>query len=205
MGGKLGSILACGYSIDLEERGLLRDSGGCPLPGWHVSGPDSASAGSRSTLVGAMKTFANPVDRQSAVHRLAQLQPIHQARWGRMSAHQMLCHLSDSFRAVMGDKSVSPATGLLQRTLVKWVALNSPFPWPRGVPTRPEMDQFVGGPAPVEFDADRKSLVVLIDRFSNPQRDFEWTPHPIFGPMQDPDWRRWGYLHTDHHLRQFGL
>jgi len=29
--------------------------------------------------------------------------------------------------------------------------------------------------------------------------------HPIFGRMSLWEWQRWGYLHTDHHLRQFGL
>jgi prephenate dehydrogenase len=28
--------------------------------------------------------------------------------------------------------------------------------------------------------------------------------HPMFGPMSPEDWMRWGYLHADHHLRQFG-
>jgi hypothetical protein len=27
--------------------------------------------------------------------------------------------------------------------------------------------------------------------------------HPFFGSMQHADWMRWGYLHADHHLRQF--
>ena len=32
-----------------------------------------------------------------------------------------------------------------------------------------------------------------------------WTEeHPIFGAMSVKDWMRWGYLHADHHLRQFG-
>jgi hypothetical protein len=26
----------------------------------------------------------------------------------------------------------------------------------------------------------------------------------MFGPMSERDWMRWGYLHADHHLRQFG-
>ena len=30
-------------------------------------------------------------------------------------------------------------------------------------------------------------------------------PHPVFGPMTRGAWLRWGYLHTDHHLRQFGV
>jgi hypothetical protein len=150
-----------------------------------------------------MKTLANPEDKQATLERLARVQPVHRPRWGRMSAHQMLCHLSDSFLAVMGEKYVSPATGPLQRTLVKWIALYTPIPWPRGIPTRPEMDQFVGGTAPLEFEQDKKTLVTRIQRFSDPKRDFEWSAHPIFGTMPDPAWLRWGYLHLDHHLRQF--
>jgi hypothetical protein len=26
----------------------------------------------------------------------------------------------------------------------------------------------------------------------------------MFGSMQRTDWLRWGWLHADHHLRQFG-
>jgi hypothetical protein len=151
-----------------------------------------------------MRTLANPEDKQDTLVRLAKVQPDHRARWGGMSAHQMLCHLGDSFLAVMGEKYVSSATGPLQRTVVKWVALYAPIPWPKGVPTRPEMDQLIGGTAPVEFDRDKRALVTVIERFSNPKRDFEWSPHPIFGQMPDPEWLRWGYVHTDHHLRQFG-
>jgi len=28
--------------------------------------------------------------------------------------------------------------------------------------------------------------------------------HSLFGQMSYVDWMRWGYLHTDHHLREFG-
>ena len=27
----------------------------------------------------------------------------------------------------------------------------------------------------------------------------------IFGAMTTERWKRWGYLHMDHHLRQFGV
>ena len=151
-----------------------------------------------------MKTLANPRDKQSILERLAAIEPGCRAGWGRMSAHQMLCHLSDSYLAVMGEKYVRPASGPLQRTVLKWIALYAPVPWPRGIPTRPEMDQCLGGTAPLEFEQDKETLVTVIQRFSNPQRDFEWSAHPIFGKMPDPAWLRWGYLHADHHLRQFG-
>src|SRR5882724_2884592 len=126
-----------------------------------------------------MKTLANPADKQNVVIRMAKVQPDRRALWGRMSSHQMVCHLSDSFLAVMGEKYVSPATGPLQRTIVKWVALYAPIPWPKGVPTRPEMDQLAGGSRPTEFEPDRQTLLSVIERFSNPTRDFEWSAHPI--------------------------
>ncbi len=120
-----------------------------------------------------------------------------------MSAHQMVCHLCDSYKIALGEKSVSMATGFLQRTLIKFLALRAPMHWPHGTPTRPEVEQGVGGTAPVEFERDRGELLSIIDRFCSSVIDPK-TQHPIFGPMTRQEWMRWGYLHADHHLRQFG-
>ena len=152
-----------------------------------------------------MNHLGDPVVRRHILQRIGVLTPEKSARWGRMSAHQMLCHLGDSFRVAMGLKAVSPATGVLQITAVKWSALFLPVPWPKGVPTRPEVEQGAGGTPPVDFHHDRTALVRLIERFSDPNRGVAWHPHPIFGNMCDREWLRWGYLHTDHHLRQFGV
>jgi len=152
-----------------------------------------------------MKNLAETDVRTSVLDRIAALQPGSKARWGRMSAHQMICHLVDSYRVPMGEKSASPATHLLNRTVIKWVALNVPMHWPKGVPTRPEIDQHVGGTRPSEFERDRRELADLIRRFSSPPHDFQWHPHPMFGMMRNSEWQRWGYLHADHHLRQFGV
>ena len=122
-----------------------------------------------------------------------------------MTAHQMVCHLSDSFLVPMGAKAVSMASSPLQRTVVKFLALYAPMKWPAGVKTRPEVEQGVGGTAPGEFESDRRSLIVAVQRFAAANRDFEWAQHPIFGELSNSQWLRWGYLHADHHLRQFGL
>lgn len=123
-----------------------------------------------------------------------------------MTAPQMICHLSDAFLAVIGRRPVRDATGLLQRTIVKWIALYLPLRWPGGrILTRPEIDQLVGGTRPGDFAADVAQLEALVELVAAPQRGFEWSPHPIFGRMSDSAWLRWGYLHMDHHLRQFGL
>jgi hypothetical protein len=150
-----------------------------------------------------MKTLSNPKDKQEIITRLQMIQPESQRQWGKMSAHQMLCHLSDSFRGVIGERSLSRMPGPYPRRLIKWFALYVPLPWPHGFRTRPEMDQQIGGTRPAEFTSDVQDLYRLLDRFTRQPRDFCWTPHPVFGSMPDVDWMRWGYLHMDHHLRQF--
>jgi hypothetical protein len=143
--------------------------------------------------------------RGQVVQRLALLKPNTPGQWGKMTAGQMVCHLNDSFQAVMGRKPVSSVSTPFRRTVMKWGALYLPFRWPKGVPTRPEMEQGGGGTPPGDFARDRAALVASIERFCAPNRNFEWHPHPMFGQMTDRQWLRWAYLHTDHHLRQFGL
>lgn len=75
--------------------------------------------------------------------------------------------------------------------------------WPQGVGTRPEMEQGKGGTAPGDFALDCAELAELLGEFVN-QPEFG-VPHPIFGRMTREQWLRWGYLHMDHHLRQFGV
>ncbi|HXQ27128.1 MAG TPA: DUF1569 domain-containing protein [Candidatus Acidoferrales bacterium] len=150
-----------------------------------------------------MRTLESIADRESIVQRISALTPSDRRLWGRMSADQMVCHLCDAYRLPLGEKSASPATGLLQRTVMKWIALWLPAKWPKGVSTVPEVEQGVGGTAPVEFERDRAELLALVSRFCVASADLS-IPHPFFGRMTRQEWLRWGYVHADHHLRQFG-
>jgi Protein of unknown function (DUF1569) len=152
-----------------------------------------------------MKTLARLRDRAEILQRLKAVRPESVRRWGRMSAHQMVCHLSDSFRIAFGEKFVSQATGPLQRTIVKWIALYVPVPWPAGIPTRPEIDQDLGGTRPVDFARDVAELEALLKVVTARDGRCEGQSHPIFGTMSEAAWLRWAYLHMDHHLRQFGV
>jgi hypothetical protein len=149
-----------------------------------------------------MSTLADPAVRNSFFNRLQRLEPSSARRWGRMNAHQMVCHLNDSFSAAAGRKYASPATSVIQRTLVKWLALHTPMPWPHGVPTRPEIEQGEGGTPPAEWESDRGELRRWIDEFPGLPG---FGTHPAFGAMSRSDWMIWGYRHVDHHLRQFGV
>ena len=149
-----------------------------------------------------MRTLARPDDLADIVRRVRTVRPSSAARWGRMSAHQMVCHLGDSLCVAMGQKTVSTGSGLLQQTLVKWIALYLPLRWPPGIPTRPELDQEIGGTKPQEFATDIGRVESLLRRLAEEPAS-ACPPHPIFGPMSREAWLRWAFVHTDHHLRQF--
>lgn len=152
-----------------------------------------------------MKTLARERDRAELRRRLRTLRADSVARWGRMSAPQMVCHVSDAFRMLIDQIPVTPATGLAQRTVVKWAALYLPMPWPSGISTVPEIDQLLSGTKPTAFSTDVAELETLVDRVVAGIGTLDGRLHPIFGPLSENAWLRWGYLHMDHHFRQFGV
>ena len=151
-----------------------------------------------------MKSFLTLADKKEILERLSRIRLDSPRQWGRMSPHQMICHLCDSFKFTLGEKENSSVSNPFTRTVVKWIALYTPLTWPHGSKTMPEMDQEIGGTPPIEFERDRLSLLTLIDRFTAQADSAAFPPHPYFGEMSELEWMRWGYLHCDHHLRQFG-
>ena len=149
-----------------------------------------------------MKSLAQPDVCTLIRRRIASVRQDSPRAWGKMTPHQMLCHLSDSFLLGLGEKPASDVSTWASRNVVKRVALNLPVQWPKDIPTRPEMEQGKGGTNPGDFELDRLSLLTVIDRFL--KANYDDAVHPLFGRMKPKEWLRWGYLHADHHLRQFG-
>jgi uncharacterized protein DUF1569 len=150
-----------------------------------------------------MASLADPAAVDEILTRLATLHPQRPRAWGRMTPNEMLCHLADSFQVALGERPATPAETFLQRTVIKYIALRTSLPWPKGAPTRPEVDQHAGGTRPRDFEQDRARVVELVRRFALPSAAL--GSHPTFGPMTREEWLIWGYRHTDHHLRQFAL
>jgi hypothetical protein len=149
-------------------------------------------------------TLANPDDKARLLIRLRQLGADSPRQWGTMTPHEAICHLSDSFLAVSGQRSISHVDTLFTRTLLKWIALHGPGKWPQGIRTRPEVNPRLGGTKPGDFVRDRERLEHVMEQFARAEQDFAAFRHPAFGHMSRHDWWRWGWLHVDHHLRQFG-
>ena len=151
-----------------------------------------------------MKTLLNADNKAEIVRRIGMVAPASQRRWGTMTASQMICHLSDAFRVAVGDRSAKPVKNQYSSWPMKSLALWFPLPWPHGVPTVPECDTEKEGTSPAEFARDKSELLELFDRFTKQPSALAQQAHPFFGPLTEKEWMRWGYLHTDHHLRQFG-
>lgn len=149
-----------------------------------------------------MKSLMNASDRSEIDARVAALRPDSTRRWGRMSVGGMVCHLNDSFQVVLGEREAGRTPRLHERTLMRWVALHTPVPWPKGVPTVRAADQESGGTPPGDLERDKATLRATMERFVN-----EIAPgksvHPIFGTMSEAEWGHWGWRHMDHHLTQF--
>jgi hypothetical protein len=152
-----------------------------------------------------MRSLANPGDVADLRRRIQLVRADSPRRWGQMTAAQMVCHLNDAFLMISTGRPISSVAHLGNRTVVKWIALYAPVRWPQGVPTRPELDQVAGaGTPPAVFDQDIATLLTILDQAASDERFFHARTHPIFGPLSHGAWLRWGWLHVDHHLRQFG-
>ncbi len=136
--------------------------------------------------------------------RLAGFAPGASRRWGSLSCGGVLCHLARSYEMASGLGTCGERTGRLERSVLRYAALHLPLRWPRGYPTLPELLEGAPGVRPGEFRQDHARLLAAYDRFAGGGAE-AGRAHPIFGPLTAWEWMRWGYLHADHHLRQFGL
>ena len=138
------------------------------------------------------------------MRRLSTIHPQSRRQWGLMTAAQMICHLSDAFLIAMGERAVKDAKAPTARPVFKGMVLWFPMPWPHSVQTVPESDARRDGTPPMEMAADLARLLEVMDRFTRQPLGYALQSHLIFGRMTEADWMRWGYRHTDHHLKQFG-
>jgi hypothetical protein len=142
--------------------------------------------------------------RQAAV-RLEALRPEMRPLWGRMSANQMVCHLSDSLRMALGERPARVRFNRPIRAVSRWYALHTRARFPKGAPTVAQLDQERKGTGPTDFDRDLATLLSLQERFVVAVPTLGGRAHPLFGPLTPDEWLVWAWKHTDHHLRQFGL
>ena len=122
--------------------------------------------------------------------------------WGTMDVQQMLVHVGDAAASALGRRPFSTTTRSGPRGLVRLIALYLVPRTPRGIKSGAEpADKVLDRET---FARDRERAIELLRDMAAPGQGFA-AEHPAFGAMNRGDWLRYAYLHTDHHLRQFGL
>lgn len=149
-----------------------------------------------------MKTLSQSQDAAEIRTRMLNLSGHDQPGWGVMNVDQMVCHLRGPYQDALSTEPVVRERLHLPAPLLKLVSLRLPRPWPKNLPTLPNYRVGGSGIAPADFAADHTGLVAAFDAFCG--HPAITRDHGFFGRMSHGDWMRWGYLHADHHLRQFG-
>ena len=139
-------------------------------------------------------------DRVALRRRVESLTAVSAARWGRMSVASMVAHLCRSARMGLGELAVEPKhMRAFQVFPLKHLMLYV-LPFPHGAPTAPELL----APAPGPFEAERRSLLELLERAGTGPMEGQGPVHLLFGQLSR---REWGVVlnkHMSHHLSQFG-
>ena len=146
------------------------------------------------------KTIFQAAARQELHQRLARLAPDTAPRWGRMNAPKMVTHLADALKMALGDLATAPRKTPLRFPVVKQLVIYV-LPWPKGVPTAPELL----ARAPGAWNGEIVTLGALIERFARETDRRKWPRHPAFGALSRRTWGALVYRHCDHHFTQFGI
>lgn len=147
------------------------------------------------------KTVRDDLTRDTIASRIRNLKPDSPRQWGRMTAPQMIAHLSDQMRHTLGDVPVKSRPGPLRWPPIRF-ALIYLVPWPQGRVQGPP-EAFVTPPG--SWEADIAGLLGMLQRFADRDAEADWPDHILFGRMTGSDWGVFIHKHFDHHLRQFDV
>jgi len=147
------------------------------------------------------KTLWDADNRRELIDRLNRLKPDATPLWGRMNAPQMVAHLVGWMRMANGELKTTLLKKPLRFPVVKQMVIYW-LPWPKGVPTAPELLS----KEKHDFALEQASFRRYLNEYERaPDPKFVWPVHPAFGRLTTREWGALGYRHTDHHLRQFGV
>lgn len=146
------------------------------------------------------KSLWNAEARQELLDRLARLKPDARQLWGGMNAPQMLAHLVDWMQMAKGELRTKEKRLPLRYPMVKQLVIYW-LPFPRGVPTAPEL---IGREAS-DWAGEYAAVCRHVESFEKLDQKSGWPVHPAFGKLTPRAWGVLGYRHIDHHLRQFGV
>ena len=150
-----------------------------------------------------MGNLFNTPDKDDIVRRIRSLSPASKSQWGTMNVNQMICHVADPVRAVLGIRTTNSALPFFLKPIAKWKLLKRPRR--RNSITLRIFRQGPngGGTSPTDFETDRSALLDLIDTFCSKDPSFQFM-HPAAGRLTREEAGPFVWGHLDYHLSQFG-
>ncbi len=147
-----------------------------------------------------MQSIFHSTERARLIGRLGTLNAQTPARWGRMSAYQMVCHLYDAVESAEKPTPSEHASGLLTRFPVKQLVIYW-LPWPKGKLQSPP-DLLTTQPSTWARAVERP--IASLNRIAARGPTGAWPASDVFGELSGKQWGALLRTHIDHHFRQFG-
>lgn len=149
-----------------------------------------------------MNSIFNSNDNRSLVERFKKLSPETQPLWGSMSVSQMIAHAHEPLKVMMGSKEIKYT--LLGRFFGNY--LKKKYIKDRGfgknLPTHTQFKVSDKKQFEIELEQMLQSLHIIQEKG---HAIITKNKHPFFGHMTPEEWGDLMFLHTDHHLKQFGV
>ncbi len=128
------------------------------------------------------------------------------AKWGEMSAAEMLDHLRKGVELSLG--AVEAKQSSKEEHLPKLRSyLMGPKPFPPGSPAPVEFEEMASRHHERSLEELKLDLMkALIDMLAYLEKHPDHQAvHPVFGKLNVEEWQQLHYKHFRHHLSQFGL
>ena len=126
------------------------------------------------------KSLSDVRARQELLDRLERLRPEASPRWGKMTAPQMLAHLADWMLMAKGELKAAAINRPLRYPPLKQLVIYW-LPFPRGVPTAPELIRSDPPDWAIEYAAVRRHVQSFDPKAT-------WPEHPVLGKMTPKAW-----------------
>jgi hypothetical protein len=112
----------------------------------------------------------------------------------------MVTHLTEWMRLATGELTAAPRKKPMRYPVIKQLLIYV-IPWPKGVPTAPELLSRES----TDWVAEHADFTQRLKSFGKLESRSDWPVHPAFGRLSTRTWGVLGYKHTNHHLTQFGV
>jgi hypothetical protein len=149
-----------------------------------------------------MNSIFNSTDNKELIERVKKLSPETQALWGKMDVAQMLAHTHQPLLVMKGDKKIKFTLigALLGNYLKKKFLKDKGFGKNLGTHAQFKVVD------KKQFESEKQKLIetlLLLEKTGT--SIITKNKHPFFGNMTHDEWADMMYIHTNHHLKQFGV